>query len=120
MVGSFQQVVLSFVSCVSFYRCQIAGLEWWHAVNRDILMCGLQMKAMSVEDLNERQSPLESGPSEAVEEVEGKETMVRPASMINVAAILEKANAIRQVLLQHLRFGMCHANPFLSLFLMTP
>lgn len=69
-----------------------SGLASCSSVDADSQCClGLQMKALSCQDPEQR--------SVLLEETERKDPMVRPASNINVAAILEKANAIRQVLL---------------------
>lgn len=67
------------------------------------------MKALSCQDPEQRQRL----PQDVLlEETERKDPMVRPASNINVAAILEKANAIRQVLLSLRTLYLQNRNTF--------
>lgn len=54
------------------------------------------MKAMSFQDPDHRQYSPPGGRPVLHEEVERKDPIIRPSASINVAAILEKANAIRQ------------------------
>lgn len=85
-----------------------SGLASCSSVDADSQCClGLQMKALSCQDPEQR--------SVLLEETERKDPMVRPASNINVAAILEKANAIRQVLLS-LRTSFCTTVRIFSVF----
>jgi len=55
------------------------------------------MKAMSFQDPDHRQYSPPGGRPVLHEEMERKDPIIRPSANINVAAILEKANAIRQV-----------------------
>lgn len=55
------------------------------------------MKAMSFQDPDHRQYSPPGGRPVLLEEIKRKDPIIRPSANINVAAILEKANAIRQV-----------------------
>lgn len=72
------------------------------------------MKALSLKDPDHGHFPSPGGRSMLPEEIGRKDPVIRPPANINVAAILEKANAIRQVLQHLLGLSFAHG-PFLIL-----